>query len=419
MPVVITLVHGTWGRQSEWIKEGSRLRGAFEAALKDQVFFRTFIWSGSNSFAARETAGEDLRGFLKEGFQLFPNDAMHSIIAHSHGGNVVLKALEDGFIRARISTAICLSTPFLTVAARNFGSSMGFNTNVFHWGLAGTVALYIDLKVTLLRRFAAYAFLPKTSGLVYASFLLLFAAETLVAWTAIYFPSKLWRTYAQRFTKTQAIRPVSDLNLLVIRPPADEASGALTATQFVAWFATRSWQVVALVQTRLRSALKEWAAWTERHKFWSYLLALSITGLSFWLTRENPFDGLRHKWIEGPLLLAVTALFVRYFYVRIIIFLLLVVCTLILGLLILPLLAILSIAVLPFSPLDAFLMGPLQMAAEAAPIGRCEILQLPSTGGEGLMHSTTYENSLAIQACVTWVIMDHDSPSLRAIRGPK
>ena len=84
----------------------------------------------------------------------------------------------------------------------------------------------------------------------------------------------------------------------------------------------------------------------------------------------------------------------------------LVVCTLIVGLLILPLVVILSIAVLPFSPLDAFLMGPLQMSAEAAPIGRCEILQLPSTGVEGLMHSTTYDNSLAIQACVAWVIMD-------------
>jgi hypothetical protein len=418
MPVVITLVHGTWGRQSEWIKEGSRLREAFEATLKDRVFFRTFIWSGSNSFAAREKAGEDLRGFLKEGFQLFPNDAAHSIIAHSHGGNVVLKALEDGFIRARVSSAICLSTPFLTVAARNFGSSMGFNTNVFHWGLAGTAALYIDLKIAFLRRFAGYALL-KTSGLVYASFLLMFAAETLIAWTAIYFPAKLWRTYAQRFTKTQTIRPVSDLNLLVIRPPADEASGALTATQFVAWLATRSWQVVALVQTWLRSALKEWAAWTERHKFWSYLLALSITALSVCLTPANPFLGLRHKWIEGPILLAVTALIVRHFYVRIIIFLLLAVCTLILGLLILPLLAILSIAVLPFSPLDAFLMGPLQMAAEAAPIGRCEILQLPSTGGEGLMHSTTYEDSLAIRACVAWIVTDHDSPSLRAIRSPK
>ena len=166
MPIVITLVHGTWGRRSEWIREGSPLRRAFESVLKDEVVFRTFVWSGRNSFAAREKAGEDLRSFLREGFHVFPDDAAHSIIAHSHGGNVVLKALEDDFIRARISTVICLSTPFLTVAARNFGSSMGFNMNVFHLGLAGTVAIYIDRKVSFIRRFSAYAFLSTTSDLV-------------------------------------------------------------------------------------------------------------------------------------------------------------------------------------------------------------------------------------------------------------
>jgi hypothetical protein len=406
MPIVITLVHGTWGRRSEWIREGSPLRRAFESVLKDQVVFRTFVWSGRNSFAAREKAGEDLRSFLREGFQFFPYDAAHSIIAHSHGGNVILKALADDFIRARISTAICLSTPFITVAARNFGSSIRFNVNLFHLGLAAIAAICIDRKISFLRTFSAHALLSTNSDLVRMSFLLMFAAETLIAWTAIYFPLNLWRTHAQRFTKAQTIRPVSDLNLLVIRPPADEASGALTATQFVAWLVTHSWQMVARIQTWLRSALNKWAAWSERHKFWSYLLALSITTLCFWLTREDPFSGLQYKWIEGPVLLAVVALVVRYFYVRMIISFLLVVCTVIVGLLILPLIVTLSIAVLPFSPSDAFLMGPLQISAEAAPIGRCEILQLPSTSVDGLMHSSTYENSLAIQACVAWILID-------------
>ena len=293
MPIVITLVHGTWGRRSEWIREGSPLRRAFESVLKDEVVFRTFVWSGRNSFAARERAGEDLRSFLREGFHVFPDDAAHSIIAHSHGGNVILKALADDFIRARISTVICLSTPFITVAARNFGSSIRFNVNLFHLGLAAIAAICIDRKISFIRTFSAHALLSTNSDLVRMSFLLMFAAETLIAWTAIYFPLNLWRTHAQRFTKAQTIRPVSDLNLLVIRPPADEASGALTATQFVAWLVTHSWQMVARMQTWLRSALTKWAAWSERHKFWSYLLALGITTLSFWLTREDPFSGLR------------------------------------------------------------------------------------------------------------------------------
>jgi len=73
MPAVITLVHGTWGQQSDWVKEHSPLRATFETALKDLVFFRTFFWSGSNSFAARGTAAEDLKSFLREGLELFPS----------------------------------------------------------------------------------------------------------------------------------------------------------------------------------------------------------------------------------------------------------------------------------------------------------------------------------------------------------
>ena len=410
MAVVITLVHGTWGYQSEWIREHSALRAAFQKAFKEMVFFRTFYWSGRNSFAARETAAEDLKTFLREGIEIFPY-ANHAIIAHSHGGNIALKALDEDVIRSRVSTVICLSTPFLTVASRNFGPFLSFALKFGHLAVAGAAAIFLNVEISPLRAFAADAFRPD-SHFLYFCFVLTFAAEVLLFWSLIYFPAKRWRAYAEKFTKSQTIRPVSDLHVLVIRPPADEASGVLTTTQFLAWFATRAWQAAAFIPSVFRSAEKKWTAWTERHKVWSFLVACGIMAASFWGTRENPLSDMRRKWLEGPIVLFFTALVLRVFYVRMIIFLLLVLSTFAVGLFILPLIAILSLAVVPFSPSDAFLVGPLQIAAEAAPIGRCEILQLPSTGAEGLMHSSTYTNPLALDASVAWVLVAQDTPSL-------
>jgi hypothetical protein len=409
MPAVITLVHGTWGQQSDWVREHSPLRVTFETALKDLVFFRTFFWSGSNSFAARGTAAEDLKSFLREGLELFPT-ATHSVISHSHGGNIVLKALEDDLIRSKISGVVCLSTPFLTVAARNFGSPIGFTSKWFHLGLAVIAAIFIDWRIAPLRRFSDYALSTGNSHLLATGFLLMFIAETWIAWLVIVIPAELWRGRAEEFRTTQTIRPVSDLRLLVIRPPADEASGALTTTQFLAWLATGLWQAIALLQTLLRSALRKWKTWSKRRKISSTLIAFGMFLLVLFTGNALPALS-RSEWYVWLTILVLCAL-AGEIYVQMVIIILLAVATVIVGLLVLPLITILSIAVVPFSPLDAFLMGPLQIAAEATPVGRCEILQLPSTGGAGLMHSSTYENPVALEASAAWILRDHSTLSL-------
>jgi hypothetical protein len=405
MSVVITLVHGTWAERSEWTQEGSAFRSAFENALKDKVSFRVFPWTGRNSFGAREQASGELRAFLQEGFALHPK-ALHSIIAHSHGGNIALKALEDQRIRPRIATLTCLSTPFLTVAERNFGPSVVFNKLAFQIGLGAAAAALIDWRIPFLHRFAAKALATNANSLTNFGFVLLFALEIVLVWALLEVVLNVWRGYARRALEMQTIQPVSGLRLLVIRPPADEASNALAATQFVAWLSTGLWQLSARVQTWLREAIDKWSQWSNRHKVWSYLLAVAILMLSLWLTGDDTLRKARPRWLLGPILVGVTALVIRSLYVRAIIYLALAIWTLIVGLLFLPVLAILCIAVLPFSPWDALLMGPLQIAAEAAPIGRCEIMQLPpSIRSKGLMHSATYEHRLAVQACVAWVLL--------------
>src|SRR5262249_27654013 len=84
---------------------------------RTDVEFREFAWSGSNSHRGRIIAGDALRDFLTTGISQFPA-ARHFIIAHSHGGNVAIRALQTPTLSDRISGLACLGTPFLHVLPR-------------------------------------------------------------------------------------------------------------------------------------------------------------------------------------------------------------------------------------------------------------------------------------------------------------
>ena len=117
-PYVITFIHGTWGRDSRWFSEGSKLRERLIARFGNRVQFNTVRWSGRNSHAARVGAIADLRrnlACLDDGTVHPP----HLVIAHSHGGTVAFYALREADVRARLSGVICLNTPFLAVLRRN------------------------------------------------------------------------------------------------------------------------------------------------------------------------------------------------------------------------------------------------------------------------------------------------------------
>lgn len=131
----IILVHGTWGRgifpkmsdlsrsyfraTKGWFEEGSQFCSRLDAALKNASLdwpIRAFLWSGANSVHARDCAARDLSNQLRE--DLKDPDTTAVIIAHSHGGNVALRALQDLAPKAGRIRVITLATPFLRVFAR-------------------------------------------------------------------------------------------------------------------------------------------------------------------------------------------------------------------------------------------------------------------------------------------------------------
>jgi hypothetical protein len=169
----IILVHGTWGRgifpkmsdlrrryfreTKRWFEDGSQFCAEVDAALKSASLdwqIRAFLWSGANSVHDRDRAARDLSKQLKE--DLKDPGATAVVIAHSHGGNVALRALQHLDSMAGRIRVVTLATPFLRVFARR-SLELSFWVKFFMFG-----ALYLILLVSLL---AIDSFVSDTVGL--------------------------------------------------------------------------------------------------------------------------------------------------------------------------------------------------------------------------------------------------------------
>ena len=100
MTNIIILVHGTWGKDEKgWYQNldapdcfTNNLKRSLNGDLSNSIFI-PFEWSGDNTHIEREVAGKNLAEKLIELRNKYKDSKFH-FIAHSHGGNVILKALE-------------------------------------------------------------------------------------------------------------------------------------------------------------------------------------------------------------------------------------------------------------------------------------------------------------------------------------
>lgn len=115
-PVVVTLVHGTFARKAAWTQMDSALSRALSAAGFQPS---RFTWSGWNSFHARAHAARELADHLGRTAREHPG-ARQWVVAHSHGGNVALHAVERLRQREQVSPVrvVTLATPFIHARTR-------------------------------------------------------------------------------------------------------------------------------------------------------------------------------------------------------------------------------------------------------------------------------------------------------------
>lgn len=105
---LVLVIHGTWGGSAPFLEPDSALTQQLRAAIGPAGEVRRFGWSGRNRFDARIAAAEELRRRI-----LAEPSRPVTLVAHSHGGFVALKALEDAQAAARVDRVILLAAPFL------------------------------------------------------------------------------------------------------------------------------------------------------------------------------------------------------------------------------------------------------------------------------------------------------------------
>ncbi len=116
-PLFVTLVHGTFQPQAEWVSADSEFSKDLLRYIPGRVRIEPFRWPGQNSHEARMRAADELRAHLKRLRKAFP-DAEHICIGHSHGGSIIHSALADSSFEESLLGYAFLSTPFLNFQPR-------------------------------------------------------------------------------------------------------------------------------------------------------------------------------------------------------------------------------------------------------------------------------------------------------------
>lgn len=124
---VVIIVHGTWARHARWARSGP-----LHAALAESAHVLRFCWSGRNRHRDRLEAAGSLRRLIGELRQSRP-ELYVDVVAHSHGGNVALHAINADHQPASVRVALAevrlvtLATPYLSMTPRplsNVGKSL-------------------------------------------------------------------------------------------------------------------------------------------------------------------------------------------------------------------------------------------------------------------------------------------------------
>ena len=409
LPISVMFVHGTWASGSAWPLLEAGIRRAFGG---EQVAVQYLNWSGRNTVSARLSAAENLAHLLKVDHQHRPT-ARRFIIAHSHGGAVALLGMRDAALRQAVAGIICLSTPFLLVRQRSFselGSSVAILGFVSTWVL---VVAGVALKM--------HSILPLLLGAVLAG---------PATWVI-----KCWARRARSFMDRVSLPSVSNLPLLIVRAPDDEASlslGLMQAANRVVWLA---WSVLGLrwvailwnAMLRLADRVKARRILQRGAEVW--IIALIISFFAIRLLQDAT-----QQDVPSP----ITVLLVPVLVVCFTIF--------VAALMIIPTFLINALALLPFGPEFSIFSPFIEVSAESTPSGDCRVVQLTwecqptiaekvatrPPAGEGwlvrltfnvlglwsqittsvvhLQHSKTYSDTRAIATVVNWMQDQVPSP---------
>ncbi|GJD52477.1 hypothetical protein OPKNFCMD_5243 [Methylobacterium crusticola] len=225
-PILITLVHGTYANGARWVKSGSLFHSGLSSHFGDRAVIRDFQWSGNNTVYARRDATYDFTKYSEKTKEEYYE--RHYVIAHSHGGNVVVEASVDAeYHQKQIFAGICcLATPFFHAKPRDLTY---MKLDPVSWGFGGLCILLAVIagelfSLSLEYRYALTAAAP---GFGYG--------------LAVFFGIRIagMRPFADWYARQVHTSAWQGLNLHIIRVSGDEASLTLATGQMLSWAASR------------------------------------------------------------------------------------------------------------------------------------------------------------------------------------
>lgn len=232
----VILVHGTFARKADWINPGSLICDRFI----DQEVIR-FRWSGRNSHKRRHLASLQLSHLLQQDIVDHPQ-VPRFIIAHSHGGNVALRAIQGLKDQKGISGLICMGTPFLGYRVKSSSFVVEMLGSLARYSLAFflLIAVFMSVLFTVDWFSNSRSVFGATAVMIIASLLLLCAIRLLVVLV----------TLLGKVAKRVAVRPLTeylssvqgiDIPILNVQIARDEARGLLKAFEAPAKIGESVW----------------------------------------------------------------------------------------------------------------------------------------------------------------------------------
>lgn len=381
--VIVTLVHGTFARDAPWTLPGSMLCDGLQAALGDQAAISSFNWSGRNSISARQKGSVALGAALNERIRAHPG-ARHYVIGHSHGGSVIMGALDPG-LASRIDGIICLATPFLNIHERP------------RRGSAGVALFFVPL---ILSAWGLMALNGRLGWLGEDTEPLIVFAALAIAWGV----AKRIKAEVGRMAQDTDLSFLDPHRLLLIRAPGDEATNAIGAAHLL----STAFGALSMLPVRLfdhvQVVTESWRGAVLRHRARAAVLALLLLAASVFWVIGVVSDGISNDalFLFGGLCLLTLAGLIglisrgglyAFFVVHMVMAIVLIPFALVAGVL-----GLLFIG--PELTLTALL---LEVSAETCPPGTWRVTQLPHEERAGLRHSQPYQSEAALRVILAFL----------------
>ncbi|MDC0434175.1 hypothetical protein OAM69_00875 [bacterium] len=419
----ILLVHGTWAhgmfrrsppdRKNSWYLPRSEFLKNLTVALDClgvQAEIRSFIWSGANTLNARIAASNRLATLLRDKSRL-EKPLPHIIVAHSHGGNVAVNAINKIDPSDRPLAAITLATPFIVTSSRAHSRLEKWAIGVLKFLFFGLPAFLAALMfLMLVHLIPDFLFgwnildLKGWGGGISFAFLFMIPLIILGGLINDFVESKVNQFFSKR--KKTALNFSGNGNfaptkLFCVRAPRDEASTILSATVLVDLLCSLARNIISspfnfavnligkknlarfrLARQRIRkfsnnsnfvvSLVCHWAEmWLWLTIVGAFILSIVFTGLFIFTDINFNFDGLPVR-----ILVFLPAAFIFTSFVGATL-LFMVVST-----------AMLVVVVIFYGWEYCMVIWSVHVYAESQPSDiPCETMMLGSEGGNSLRHS--------------------------------